>query len=122
MSSLSSSELIEACRHAAQQPVLERLRFYERLEPVSLADVDALFGAVDVEQDIAWLPLAFAQLVPPIYWLTRPRSDDDEANLLEDLVTSCLGDRWIKILLGALELGLPPLSVLPRLLQQLVTR
>jgi hypothetical protein len=119
MSNRSSSELIEDCRAAARQPVLERLRWFEALQPLDVGKIDELIGATDWEQDRAWMPAALAQLVPPIYWLTRKRSDDaddDEQQLqLEGDVTSRLGERWIRILLGALSTGLPPAPILSRL-------
>jgi hypothetical protein len=123
MSSRFSNELIEACRHAAKQPVLERLRFYESLRPLDVDQVDALIAAVDRDADSEWIPAAFAQLVPPIYWLTRARNardhehddEDYESDRLEGAVTWRLGERWIRILLGALTTGLPPAPILARL-------
>ncbi|HEY5948375.1 MAG TPA: hypothetical protein VIV40_22920 [Kofleriaceae bacterium] len=129
MSSRSSSELItpitslvDECRRAAALPVLERLRFFERLQPLDVGQVRELIAAVDLDADSSWIPRAFAQLVPPIYWLTRSNAgadddgaDDHSVDVLEELVTWRLGERWIAILLGALTTGLPPLPTLSRL-------
>jgi hypothetical protein len=125
MSSRSSSDLIEACRNAAKRSVLERLAFYEQLQPVDVDQVADLIAAVDREADAAWIPAAFAQLVPPIYWLTRDddEQDSDDAyddDQLEAAVTWRLGERWIRILLGALTTGLPPSPILGRLHSRVV--
>jgi hypothetical protein len=128
MSNRFSSDLIQACRRAAKQPILERLRFYERLQPLDVDQVDQLFAAVDRDADADWIPAAFAQLVPPIYWLARARDaehadhDDDayDDDQLEGAVTWRLGERWIRILLGALTTGLPPSPILGRLHSRVV--